>query len=143
MRRTNRRRGVTLIEMLAVLVIIGLVATVAVINVMDRLERGKVDFAKGQIDTLKQAVNLFKMDHGKYPDSLQDLVTAPGWIKKPFPEGGYLQQSSVPLDPWGNPFSYVQDSASRFTITCYGRDGQPGGAGYDADITNHDSEGQK
>lgn len=140
MLRKSRRRGVTLIEMLAVLVIIGLVATVAVINVMDRMEKGRVDFSKGQIDTLKQAVNMFKMDHHKFPDSLNDLITAPGWIKAPFPEGGYLQQATVPLDPWGNAFIYTQDSASRFTIMCYGRDGQPGGTGYDADISNHDNE---
>lgn len=143
MPRKNRRGGVTLIEMLAVLVIIGLVATVAVINVMDRLERGKVDLAKGQVDTLAKGVSMFKMDHGKFPDSLQDLVTAPGWIKKPFPEGGYFEQTTIPVDPWGNPFSYVQDSASKFTITCYGRDGQPGGTGYDGDLTNHAADGSK
>ncbi len=137
MLRPNSRRGVTLIEMLAVLIIIGLVATVAVINVMDRVERGKLDLAKGQIKTLDEAVSLFKLDHQKFPDSLQDLVVAPGWIKKPFPAGGYLNSPSIPNDPWGNPFTYAVEGTSKFTITCYGKDGQPGGTGLDADIDSH------
>ena len=137
MLRRNVRRGVTLIEMLAVLIIIGLVATVAVINVMDRVERGKVDLAKGQLKTLDEAVSLFKLDQQKYPESLQDLVTAPGWIKSQFPEGGYLHSPNVPDDPWGNPFTYAVEGSSKVTITCYGKDGQPGGTGLDGDIDNH------
>ena len=83
---------------------------------------------------------MYRMHNGFYPSTqqgLEALVTAPTTspVPKHYQEGGYLKK--VPDDPWGNPYVY-RNSNGRITITSYGPDGEEGGEGVNADISNED-----
>ena len=131
--RNARRAGFTLAELMVVIVIIGLLATLVVPNVMKKLFAANRAKAKGDIIALVNAVDSYAMDNkGKYPDNLEALVM-------PAEDGeAYLQQDVVPKDPWGNEYHYdpPASGSTKFVITSYGKDGQPGGEGDDSDIDN-------
>ncbi len=131
-------RGVTLIEMLVVLVIIGLVATITTLALTGVIGGSKQKIARTQMSALESGVMGFKLDQSRYPASLNDLETAPGGLPKPFPQGGYLQSKGVPLDPWGRPYQYAVGGEEGFTITCLGEDGTPGGTNESADLSTAD-----
>ncbi len=138
MRHLTRRRGVTLIEMLVVLVIIGLVATLTTLAVTGILGSSKQKTARAQMSSLQSGVMTFKIDQNRYPATLDDLETAPAGLPKPFPPGGYLLTKGVPLDPWGRPYQYAVGGEEGFTITCLGEDGTVGGTGEQADLSTND-----
>ncbi|HVN23914.1 MAG TPA: type II secretion system major pseudopilin GspG, partial [Syntrophorhabdales bacterium] len=113
--------------------------------------------AKADIKTIESALKLYKIDTGTYPTTEQGLEalirkpdTAP--VPKKWRDGGYLEGNAVPKDPWDNPYYYTASSSSGtssisgntasggrdYEITSYGRDGQPGGTGRDADISSTD-----
>lgn len=140
--RTGRRRtaGVTLLEIMVVVLIMGMIAAVVAKVVVDRLEVAKVELAKTQIRELCGAIDLFYIDNGFYPTTeqgLKALVEKPQTdppVKK-WPENGYLSSPSAPKDPWGRDFAYVCPGAQRkYEILCLGRDGLEGGHGFDADV---------
>ena len=130
--------GVTLIEMLVVLVIIGLVATLTTLAVNSVIGNSKRKTARAQMSALEAGVMSFKMDQNRYAATLGDLETAPGGLPRPFPPGGYLQTKGVPLDPWGNPYQYAVGGEEGFTITSLGDGGTAGGAGEQADLSTND-----
>ncbi|MBN1123987.1 MAG: type II secretion system protein GspG [Sedimentisphaerales bacterium] len=91
---------------------------------------------------LHQAVNLFKLDTGRYPtaeESLTALVLEPADVQN-WQSGGYLVEMEVPMDGWGNPFIYLCNPNSRtpFIIISYGADGKEGGHGYNTDLYSTD-----
>lgn len=136
-----RRSGFTLIELMVVIAILGILAALVAPSIIGRKEDAMRASAKVQIRNLEQALKLFYVDNGFYPSTeqgLQALVEKPaiGRIPVRWREGGYLERSSVPKDPWGNPFVYLSPGVhSRdFDIISYGADGQEGGEGKDADI---------
>lgn len=140
MNRLHARGGFTLIEMLAVVMIIGLLAAVIAPRFMGRTEEAKQTQAAVQIKQLNAALDQFHMDNGFYPSTRQGLKAL---VKKPkvgrevrhYPEGGYLQQESVPLDPWGNQYVYISPGQhGPYDLYSRGADGEKGGSGYDADI---------
>ena len=138
----TQERGFTLAELMVVIVIIGLLATVVVPNVVGYLFRAKRGVAEQQVANLEAAIKQFLiLNNGKYPDSLDDLV------KKDQNNQSFLDSDVVPLDPWGNPFFYhVEGSGNAMEVGTYGADGQPGGEGDNADITNktiHNKAGEK
>ena len=112
-RKTARRSpesGVTLIEMMIVLVIIGIVAAMIVPNVIGRPDQARVAVAKSDIRSIGASLEMYRLDNRSYPTTAQSLdalakrpTDAP--IPVNWPEGGYLP--NVPLDPWGHPFVYV------------------------------------
>ena len=132
--------GVTLIEMMVVLVIIAIIAALIVPNVIGRPDEARVTVAKSDIRTLAAALELYRLDARVYPTTEQGLdalvhrpVLAP--VPDRWAEGGYL--GNLPEDPWGNPFIYVAPGQSApFDLTSYGADGAPGGAGIAADLSN-------
>jgi general secretion pathway protein G len=137
-RRSSRSRGFTLLELLVVMVIIGLLAGFVAPRYFEQVEKARVKTAHGQIDALDKALEQFRLDVGRLPTSEEGLAAlnaAPSGVNNW--EGPYLKKA-VPLDPWGHPYVYVQPGAHQndFDLLSYGRDGQPGGSGYDADITN-------
>lgn len=92
---------------------------------------------------LHSAVNLFKMDTGRYPsqeEGLKAIVELPGETTVGWEPGGYLETSEIPLDGWGNEFVYELNpkSGEPFAIKSYGADGKEGGEGYDADLSSTD-----
>ena len=142
-RRFDRRQGdagVTLIEMMVVLVIIAIIAALIVPNVIGRPDEARVTVAKTDIRTLATALELYQLDARVYPTTEQGLdalvhrpVLAP--VPDRWAEGGYL--GNLPEDPWGNPYIYVSPGQTApFDLTSYGADGAPGGTGINADLTN-------
>ncbi len=106
-RARERERGFTLIELLVVLAILSLLVGVVAPRVMDYFSRSKVDVAKLQIDQLGSALDLFRLDVGRYPSSqegLGALVARPGGAQQW--RGPYLKGNSVPADPWGRAYQY-------------------------------------
>ena len=101
------RDGFTIIEILIAITIIGLLMAVIVPNFMGYLERGRKSNAKSTIKTFEQALLMYQMDIGQYPNALRDLVKKPAEenIAKKW-EGPYLKKKSIPLDPWNNKYQY-------------------------------------
>ncbi|MGH2272348.1 type II secretion system major pseudopilin GspG [Anaerohalosphaeraceae bacterium U12dextr] len=140
----NRRsHGFTLVEVMAVIVIIGLLAAVAARNFIGRIEVGKVTTTKASLKVLHQAVVDFKMDTGRYPTEeagLIELIEKPTDVEGWAPDG-YLESTTLPKDGWKNDFVYQlnPESGKPFVIISYGADGKEGGEGYDADLYSTDT----
>ncbi len=138
--------GFTLIEIMVVMVILGILAGLIVPRIMDRPEEARRTKAAIQIQSIEQALKLYKLDNGQYPTTeqgLQALVEAPsvGRLARKWRDGGYLDKGKVPLDPWGNEFVYIAPGLhGDFDLMSYGPDGEPGGEGKDADINNWELE---
>jgi general secretion pathway protein G len=133
-------RGMTLIEILVVLVLIGIVMGIVGGNFLSRGEKAKADAAKIEIGQIAQALDLFKLEVGRYPtqqEGLQALVSAPAGVNNW--NGPYWKRGTVPKDPWGNEYRYASPGASApYDITSLGADGKEGGDGVNKDITGHE-----
>lgn len=141
LRRSDRRAGFTLVELMVVIVIIGLLATVVAINVLPSQDRAMTGKARADVATLEQAVETYRLDNLVFPTTeqgLQALVAPPAGLAQPerYRQGGYVRR--LPEDPWGNPYQYRQPSAhgGQFDVWSWGADGREGGEGNDADIGN-------
>ena len=132
------RKGITLIEMMVVIVILGILATVIFTRVGDRPEQARRTKAQVEIRELQTSLELFKLDNGFYPTTeqgLEALVTQPttGKIPKNYPESGYLDK--LPADPWGNPYVYISPGVhGDYDLESYGFDEEDGGEGKNEDI---------
>ena len=131
-------RGFTLIEVLVVITILTILAALIVPRIMDRPDQARQVAATNDIRAIESAFNLYRLDNGVYPSTeqgLSALVQKPdiGVIPRNWKSGGYLDR--VPKDPWGRDYQYLSPGVQGdIDIFTYGRDGQPGGEGYDADI---------
>jgi len=126
-----------LLELLVVVAIIGLLAGYVAPRYFGQIGKSEVNTAKAQIDALEKALDQYRLDVGRYPNTemgLNALVTRPA--NEPKWSGPYLKKA-VPLDPWGKPYLYkMPGDHGEFDLLSYGKDGQRGGTGEDADITN-------
>lgn len=143
--RTSRQAhqgGFTLIEIMVVVVIIGVLGALIVPKLMGRTDEARITAAKQDIATLKQALNLYRLDNQRYPSTeqgLQALIAKPS--SEPVPNnwkmGGYIEK--LPKDPWGNPYQMLSPGVrGEVDVFSYGADGQPGGTGINADIGSWD-----
>nr|WP_320010234.1 type II secretion system major pseudopilin GspG [uncultured Desulfobulbus sp.] len=145
-RQHLEERGFTLIELMVVMVILGILAGLIVPRIMDRPEEARRTKSGVQIQSIEQALQLYKLDNGRYPTTeqgLRALVEPPavGNLAKKWRSGGYLEKGKVPKDPWGNEFIYISPGLhGDFDLSSYGPDGQAGGEGMDADINNWELE---
>jgi general secretion pathway protein G len=132
------QRGFTLVEIMVVVVIIGILGALVVPKLLGRTGESRVAAAKVDIATLKQALNLYKLDNQRYPTTdqgLQALMQKPtsGPAATGWKAGGYLEK--LPKDPWGNPYQYLSPGIhGEVDVFSLGADGQPGGTGEDADV---------
>lgn len=122
-------RGMTLIEILVVITILGVIAAAVAVNVVGQLDEAKIKQAKTDLHTLENCLDLFKIDKGRYPSTEEGLqaVVATGKCKPQL------------KDPWGHPYVYLypgQVHPESFDLKSYGADGQAGGDGPNADIVN-------
>ncbi len=130
--------GFTLIEILVVVVILSILAALIVPKIMDRPDQARVVAAKSDIRAIDAALKLYRLDNSVYPSTeqgLQALVTKPqtGDIPPNWKSSGYLDR--LPKDPWGHEYQYLNPGLhGEIDVFSYGRDGQPGGEGVDADI---------
>jgi general secretion pathway protein G len=130
--------GFTLLELLVVVVILGMLTAIVAPRYFGQVGKSEVNAAKAQIDALEKALDQYRLDTGRYPTTelgLKALIERPA--SEPKWNGPYLRKA-VPLDPWGKPYVYrMPGERGEFDLVSYGKDGQPGGTGENADITNH------
>jgi len=125
--RFRLRRGMTLIEIMVVITILGLIAGAVVVAVIPRLDEARHSRAELDIKNIESGLKLYYARKGTYPDTSTGL--------KALVDLQILD--SLPKDPWGNDYIYVKEN-NRPVITSYGSDGAPGGEGTAADISNRD-----
>jgi general secretion pathway protein G len=140
-RTLKENRGFTLIEIMVVIVILSLLAVLVGPKIIGRSDDAKVADAKVQIRNLETALKLYKLDNGNFPTTeqgLQALVTKPTVGKIPGPTykaEGYLENKSVPKDPWGADYIYLSPGEhGDYDLYSFGADGARGGEGKNADI---------
>lgn len=140
-RKSSKRapvRGFTLIELLVVLVILGLLASLVGPRIINYLGGAKSDSARLQVEEFGSALDLYKLETGRYPNTqegLQALVQPPagvaGW------NGPYLKKKTLPKDPWGNDYRYASPSPhGDYEIRSLGADNREGGDGESKDINS-------
>ncbi|HVV45894.1 MAG TPA: type II secretion system major pseudopilin GspG [Bryobacteraceae bacterium] len=136
--RNNSRAGVTLIEMLVVVVIIAVFAAVVGPRLLNQGDKARVVAAKQQIENFQLALGQYHLDTGSYPSTEQGLAalrTQPSGVEQW--HGPYLQKDVAP-DPWSHSYVYKfpGDHGDEPDIISYGADGQPGGTDLNADIVS-------
>jgi general secretion pathway protein G len=137
-RKRSAEAGVTLIEMLVVVVIIGLFVAIVGPKLFGNVDKAKVGAAHDQINAYVTALGMYRLDTGTFPTTelgLQALRTQPEGVANW--QGPYVKQDITP-DPWGHPYIYKfpGDHGDEPDLISYGGDGQPGGEGYNADIVS-------
>jgi len=146
-RKTALRKGFTMVELMAVLIIISLLAMVVVRNFVGQTDKARIITTKASLRLLHQAVTQFKMDTGRFPTEEEGLVAL---IEQPsdvtgWEPGGYLETTQIPQDGWGNDFIYelYPESGKPFVIKSLGADGEEGGEDNDADLLSTDAYAEK
>jgi general secretion pathway protein G len=142
-KRCLLRHGFTLIELMIVVVILGLLATTIMPKLLSKPDKARAEKAKFEIRQIEIALASFNIDNRRFPttsEGLEALVSNPGGLPDYDPEA-YLPR--VPLDPWKNSYVYISPGLNGrdYDIVSYGKDGENGGAGYDADIESWNLDG--
>ena len=131
-RKRRIRDGFTMVELMAMLIIIGLLATLVVTKVTSKIDDARITTTKANLKMLHSAVNQFRMDTGQYPSEdmgLIDLVQQPMDLPEgKWPPGGYLETTDVPKDGWNHDFIFqlYPESGKQFVIISLGPDGEEG-----------------
>ena len=130
--------GFTLLELLVVVLIIGLLTGIVAPRFLGTIGRSEITTANAQIDSFVKALEAYRLDMGRFPDTdpgLNALIQSPG--NDPRWRGPYLKKG-IPVDPWGTPYQYRSPGGNGrdYDVLSSGRDRAPGGVGDDADLTN-------
>jgi general secretion pathway protein G len=144
----HRSEGFTLIEIMAVVLIIGMLSGIVGFAVFQQVDKARVVTARAQIDRLESSLELYSMDNGRFPSTeqgLDALIHKPSGAPEPrnYQSGGYLKGGELPRDPWGNDFQYESPGVNNqgsFDLWSLGKDGETGGDELDADIGNWSDE---
>ena len=137
MNRNKKESGITLIELLVVMVIIAMFATIVGQRLFRNVEKARQTTAKAQIGEFESVLDAFRLDVGRYPTSeegLPALRVRPGSVERW--DGPYLRKD-VPPDPWQRVYVYrFPGQHGDYDLYSLGADGQEGGEGENADVTN-------
>ena len=133
----RRQGGFTLLEIMVVVVIIGILATFILQKVAGRPYEAQRTKVFSDFSVLSQSLEMYQLDNFDIPtvdEGLNALISAPRPDMRKYPKGGYI--SKAPKDPWGRDYIYVRPGqhGTDFDLISYGRDGQVGGEGADADL---------
>lgn len=129
---TRSRRNFTLVELMVVIAIIGLLATVVTVSVIGKMEEANVGKVRADMKAIKDAMKLFKINMGYWPQTMNDMFTAPANAGRRW-KGPYLEER--PMDPWGAEYRLTRQSGGKPPkIETFGADGQRGGDGEAADL---------
>ena len=122
------KKGLTLIEIMVVVVILGIIAAVVAANVGGKPDDARAKLTVTQLKVLRGELDLFRADHHRLPERLEDLVHRPA----------YIDPRAWPIDGWQRPYEYrVPGSRASFEIISRGADGKEGGEGVNADLSSH------
>ncbi|MDP2309070.1 MAG: type II secretion system protein GspG [Pseudomonadota bacterium] len=125
------QRGMSLVEIMVVIAIIGVLMTVIAVNVLGFLDDANVSATEIQIKKMEESLVVYAAKHkGKFPSTGEGLAA----VKK------YLPDGEVPLDQWDNAFLYFSPGTHGdhpYEIISLGKDGQEGGTDAAADITSY------
>ena len=140
-RLIRNNMGFTLIELMVVIIILGLLAAIVMPRVVGETDKARYEQARVQIRILEDALKRYKLDNGVYPSTdqgLESLVRKPstGTPPRNWQEGGYLDKTEIPTDPWGNRYVYISPGqhGPDYDLKSFGADGLEGGDGYNTDI---------
>jgi general secretion pathway protein G len=136
------KAGFTLMELLVVILIITILGSVVVVKLAGRPHEARHAAAVAQLESFRLALKLYRMDNGVLPTQRQGLeaLVEPSTVEpvpRKFPQEGYLDRRTLPLDPWGNDYVYLipGSGGETYEVVCYGSDGEPGGEGEASDIS--------
>lgn len=134
--------GMSILEILIALTLLGFAGAFVATKVFDRLEEGKIKTTKIQIQRLGDILKDYRRRCGEYPSTDQGfdaLLNKPTTGKdcKRYPPTGFIEDGKIPLDPWDNEFIY-ESTGRNFTIISLGADGAEGGENFDADINSNE-----
>lgn len=132
----KNRKGMTLIEIMIVLAIIGSIAALLLPSITGQLDKSKVKEARIQMTQIVNALSMYYTDCGKYPESLEGLTKADADCSNWGPQPYYTKKLN---DPFNNPLVYAREG-SDYTLMSLGKDGKEGGSGNDKDISLEDLE---
>jgi general secretion pathway protein G len=143
-KENRNRKGFTILEVMAVIIIIGLLAAMVARNYFGQVDNARVKTTKASLKILDNSITQFKLDTGRFPteeEGIKALIEKPTDVMN-YPEGGYLQSRQVPKDAWGHEFIYLlnPESGAPFEIKSLGADGEDGGEGINADLRNTDAD---
>jgi general secretion pathway protein G len=131
----SNSRAFTLIELLAVIAILGLIAAFAVPQVLKWVSGARSDSARIQIDALGGSIDLYRLEVGSFPPTLEALVEKPPGVDKW--NGPYLKKIVIPKDPWGNAYIYrYPGNNGSYDLLSLGADNSEGGEGERKDIVS-------
>lgn len=136
-------RGMTLMEILIVLAIVGSMLAVIGGNVMENFQKSKKKETKIILSQVAQALQMYYSDCGKMPSSLNNLMQNPGegecadWGPEAYVKKDLLK------DAWKHDLVYSAEG-SNFSLKSLGKDGREGGTKYDKDISfEEEDQGDK
>ncbi|MCW5588559.1 MAG: type II secretion system major pseudopilin GspG [Legionellales bacterium] len=134
----KKQQGFTLIEIMVVVVILGILAAIVVPKILDRPEQARLVKAQQDIQSIAEALDLYKLDNGNLPTTdqgLQALVSKP--TSDPIPNNWHSYLKSLPIDPWGHPYQYlIPGQHGEYDLFSYGPQGQGSEQGLIGNWTN-------
>lgn len=134
----HRESGFTILELIVALGIIAIIMGLVAPNAMKEMGKSKTKSARIQIEQLAGALDMYKLDVGRYPSTAQGLQAL---LEQPNDEkrwnGSYIKKNNVPKDPWGQEYHYVSPGEhGKFDLYSLGEDKEKGGEGTDQDVTS-------
>lgn len=119
--RNATQRGLTIVELLVVMVMIGIIASILIVSITHGLERSKQNSAMADIRMIATAIEAYAVDTNMLPNDSQGLEAIAAELA-PHNKG-----ASIPIyDYWAHPYSYRHDGAGNYTLESFGKDGIDG-----------------